>query len=758
MYTFSDFSLDLGRYQLTRNGEDVKLTKLSFNMLKTLVEAAPNMVTQDELIDRVWGENRLITPENLMQRVKTLRESLGDDAQNPQIIEVVRGKGVRLIPEVHLKEFDTAEKQGHPYWLRFAAVLVVIVAIIAVIMKFQPDQATETGALVETDPTEQTDFVPVPGATIAVLPFSNLSSDPENQFFASGFHDDLLTRISRIRDIKTISRTSVLPYRDSSKNLRTIARELGVATVLEGGVQRSGDQVRINLQLIDAETDVHLWADTYTRELTAENVFAIQSEITAAVATSLEAILSDDEKHYLEQLPTQNLQALDAYFKGIEAVNQNTTEGYQEAILNFQKAIELDPGFAEAYGRQALALLDQIWYNALTVSEQLERSRPLIDQAILLDPDSSDAYNALGKWYQYDKNTEMAEKAFRQSIALVPNNSDALANYGNLKQWSLMDSAGAVEQYQRALEIDPQSIGVKTQLAESMSMLGRGHEAIAMLEESLEDNPDFPNTHRVLADLYSWTQMRQDKAIRAMMHAYSADPGQPVFSGMLAHMYDRIGDRETAALWADNAVRLIPDPGEARIYEALALYYRGQVEEATAIFRELSLKKSSDPTAFFMTIMDDVLNGRAQQALAQFRAMAPEMESGHFTVKSHHFGIGIGYVSTLLATGDEEGAHRMGEHLLAQADSLPRSGAFGIQFYDATLYALLGNETAAIDKLGEWVDLGGASSAVLDQSDLGFSTLTDNPRYQALIETVSQRLVEQRRNLQTWGIDGLSHP
>ncbi len=330
--------------------------------------------------------------------------------------------------------------------------------------------------------------------SIAVMPFSNLSAESSNQFFADGVHDDLLTRISNIQEIKTISRSSVMTYRDSTKSLRSIATELGVSTILEGGVQRAGDQVRINLQLIDAEADMPLWAQTFTRELTATNVFAVQAEITEAVAGALKVILSVDERSQLEKQPTTNLQALDAYFLGNQLFSHTTSESVGQAILSYQSAIRLDPEFALAYSKQASAVLEQARLSGLPVKTQLEKSRPLIDQAILLDPQSSEAFAALGMWYRYSRDTEKAIQAYEQAVALGPNNAVALAAYGSMVQYEMSDPASAIELFRRAIELDPQNIGLKTELARALP----AEEGIRMLEDIIVEYPDYAVAYRDL--------------------------------------------------------------------------------------------------------------------------------------------------------------------------------------------------------------------------------------------------------------------
>lgn len=191
--------------------------------------------------------------------------------------------------------------------------------------------------------------------SIAVLPFANRSNLPEDAFFVDGIHDDLLTYIAQIGSIKTISRTSVMKYRDSTQSVPDIARELDVATVLEGGVQRSGDTVRINVQLIDARTDDHLWSQIYDRELTAANVFTIQSEIATAIAEALRTELTPAARQRFENAPTDNLEALEAYFLGRQSMATRTVSDLARAVEYFESATTADPTFALAYAGLSLA-------------------------------------------------------------------------------------------------------------------------------------------------------------------------------------------------------------------------------------------------------------------------------------------------------------------------------------------------------------------------------------------------------------------
>ena len=234
------------------------------------------------------------------------------------------------------------------------------------------------------------------GRTIAVLPFENRSASDEDAFFVDGIHDDILTHLTRIGTIKVISRTSVERFADTNLSIPEIGAELGATSILEGGVQRAGDRVRVNVQLIDADSDEHLWAETYDRELTARNVFSIQSEIAAAVAVAMRTALTDDEQKRIASVPTDNLEAYEAYLLGKQRLAKRTGASLREAQEYFLRATELDPQFALAY----VGLADSYQLEQTYVREHgsglLEKAEAAITEAIRLDNDLGEAYASRG--------------------------------------------------------------------------------------------------------------------------------------------------------------------------------------------------------------------------------------------------------------------------------------------------------------------------------------------------------------------------
>ncbi len=328
--------------------------------------------------------------------------------------------------------------------------------------------------------------------SIAVLPFENMSLDASNEPFAIGIHDDLLAHLSKIGSLKTISRTSVLQYRDTTKTIPQIASELGVATILEGGVQRAGDRVRINVQLIDAAEDEHLWAETYDRQLSAANIFAIQSEIATSIAEALRATLSQQEQERLASAPTQNLAAVERYFLGKRLLEQRTRESLSAAVEYFQQVIELDPNFALAHSGLADAYMLLPEYSAsLDWKVAREKSEAAANRALELDPDLPEALCSMG-WnrliHYYD--WKEAEALLRRALGVQSNNTCALHWLSHVL--SLQGRhAEAIEWARRALEVDPLSRLMGMNLSYILMDAGHFDEAIELAHVTLQREPDY---------------------------------------------------------------------------------------------------------------------------------------------------------------------------------------------------------------------------------------------------------------------------
>jgi len=352
--------------------------------------------------------------------------------------------------------------------------------------------------------------------SIAVIPFENISGDAANDPFTIGIHDDLLTHLSRIGSLKTISRTSMLQYRNTTKTIPEIARELGVATILEGGVQRSGDRIRINAQLIDAETDSHLWAATYDRQLTASNIFAIQTEIAMSIAEALAATLTEGEQQRLAKVPTESLAALDAYFLGKQLLERRTRESLLAAVEYFEEVIKLDPDFALGHSglADAYMILPEHDEN-LDLDMVKQKSVAAVNRALELDPNipevlASMAWNLMIHEYKWDE----AEKIMRRALEIEPNNTNALHWMSHILSWQGRQEEG-LKYAERAVEVDPLSLLMERNLSYILVDSGRFDEAIKLAYEVRERDPGLSE---VIGDLWLFMLRaeRIEEAVAAM--------------------------------------------------------------------------------------------------------------------------------------------------------------------------------------------------------------------------------------------------
>jgi TolB-like protein/Flp pilus assembly protein TadD len=371
---------------------------------------------------------------------------------------------------------------------------------------------------------------PLP-AGIAVLPFENLSADPENAFFADGVQDEILNNLAKIADLKVISRTSVMQYKTGAKrNLRQIANELGVAHVVEGSVQRSGKRVRVSAQLIDAKTDTHLWAERYDRSL--DDVFAIQSEIAQAITDTLRVKLSPSQAKALAAAPTRDTEAYDLFLKGEyqerQAESAENKELFDHAETFYRQALARDPNFALAYARLAYNRLFRHWFGNRLNSAQLEDVKSNIDRALAVAPDLPEAYLALGMFYYWGhRDFDSALRELNRAIELQPSNSDSWtfrgAIYRRRGEWRR-----SLAEYERALDLNPRESSISTEIGNSYLCLRRWSEAERALTRGLALDPRNINAGYHLAQTY--TNSTGD--IRRARQAWEGIPEQLANSGL----------------------------------------------------------------------------------------------------------------------------------------------------------------------------------------------------------------------------------
>ena len=416
------------------------------------------------------------------------------------------------------------------------------------------------------------------GQLVAVLPFRNRSALAEDAFFAEGIHDDLLTQLSKIAGLKVISRTSVMRYADTEKSIKEIGGELGAAVVLEGAVQRAGDQVLVNVQLIDASTDVHLWAENYDRALSTETIFAIQADIAGAVAGAMRVVLSPNDTQSLIAGSTSSLKAYEAYLHGrlklLESSNTDATL-LQEALAAFDQAIELDPTFAEAYALKARVQLSGYWF-AITPQSSREAAKISIEKARALAPEAIETQLAEA-YYDYWglQDYASADARLQRILQRVPDNSEAwgLRAYVARRDGRFEESLSAAR---RALELDPLSGATLTTLAETLRVLGRTEESVETLERAEAIGIDTRFERMVMGETLGNAQM----AWKAVDGLDSTSSVYTFRAALLTRDPENLALALSPALWPQER-RSPPDfPESYALAQAEALRVQGDMEQA----------------------------------------------------------------------------------------------------------------------------------------------------------------------------------
>ena len=333
-------------------------------------------------------------------------------------------------------------------------------------------------------PNKQSSFGELPGKSLAVLPFANLSGNPENAYFAAGIQDEIITRLAKVGELKVVSCLSTQRFKSSPDDLPAIAKQLGVANVLQGSVQRSSDAVRVNVQLVKAETDTHLWADTFDRKLI--DIFAVESEIAKTIAETLRARLSGSEERAISAMPTTNLEAHELYLKGRYLWNRRTAENLQKALNYFQQAADKDPNYALAYAGIADTCALFSVYGAGAPQEYLPRAKAAAEKAVALNDSLAEPHASMGLVYYCYFNGVESAREFERAIELNPNYATAHHWYGRLTLVMIGQLGRAMVEAKRAYELDPVSSIIHADLGGVNLVARRYDEAVRQLRATVE--------------------------------------------------------------------------------------------------------------------------------------------------------------------------------------------------------------------------------------------------------------------------------
>lgn len=461
---FGVFEVDLAAGEVRKAGLRQRLTGQPFQLLRALLERPGEIVTRDELQQRLWPDNTFVDYDLALKKaVNRLREVLGDSAESPRFIETIPRRGYRFIasltsssipiepgdPHAAISEASERQISASRNQARFLRRLIASVALVAI-----------AGALLWLNAGKLRTRIFATSRSkeihsIAVLPFKNLSKDPEQEYFVDGMTDELITDLAKIGQVRVISHTSVMPYKGVGKPLGAIAGELNVDAIVEGTVLRSGNRVRVTTQLLGASPERHLWADSYQGDLA--DVLSLQDRIARSIASEIRVSLTPEEQAHWSSVHPPDPEAYDAYVRGRHYASQINPDGFEKAVVNFGRAIELQPRYARAYADLAETYCWAVATQMIPAQEGLLKARQAAIKALEVDDTLAQAHSSLA-WvkYTYEWNFPEAEKEFRQSLLLNPN-----ASWPHLWYGMYLAQANRIEEslasMKKAQQVDPLS-------------------------------------------------------------------------------------------------------------------------------------------------------------------------------------------------------------------------------------------------------------------------------------------------------------
>jgi TolB-like protein/DNA-binding winged helix-turn-helix (wHTH) protein/Tfp pilus assembly protein PilF len=549
---FGVFEVDLRAGELRKHGVRLRLQEQPFQILAMLLERPGETVTREELRNRLWTAETFVDFDHGVNKaVNRIREALGDSATSPRFVETVARRGYRFIADVAVGERTpeartvdlvplpedvvaaAAQPSSGPVrrWYLWT-ITGVALALASIIVGLWVRQASAPQ--------------PAPIHSLAVLPLENLSGDDSQEYFADGMTDELIATLGQISALRVISRTSVMPYKRVRKPLSAIARELNVDAVIEGTVLRSGGQVRITAQLIEARDDRHLWSETYDGEV--RDALTLQNKVAQAIAGQIRVNLNAHEQATLKHANVVvDPQAYEAYLKGRYFWNKRTGEDLEKAVEYFNRAIERDPNYARAYSGLAdtYALLGDWEYGVLAPRDAFPRAKAAAVKALQLDNTLGEAHTSLAFCLDaFDWDFKSADTEFRRGIELNPGYATAHHWYA----WHmalLRKNDDAIAEMKRAQDLDPLSLIINADLAELLLIAHFTDESIRQSRKTIEMEVNFPLAHNQLALAYLQRQNHAD-AISELQKAVQLSAGSQTCTANLARAYALSGRRNEA--------------------------------------------------------------------------------------------------------------------------------------------------------------------------------------------------------------------
>ena len=581
--------------------------------------------------------------------------------------------------------------------------------------------------------------------SVAVLPFENRSDESKDAFFVDGIHDDILTQLSKVSALRVISRTSVEQFRDTKLPMKAIADQLGVSKILEGGVQRAGERVRVTVQLIDAATDAHLWAENYDRELSAANIFAIQSEVAGAIAAALKASLTPAERTSVSAMPTESLEAWEAYQLGKQRLAKRTKPALVGAQNSFRSAIARDPNFALAWIGLADTLTVLTTYGEGPQDAGLEEAEKALDRALELDPNLAEAWASSGLVAVQRLQFDRAEQMFRRAIAFNPNYapahhwlSGALSDLGRRDE--------ALTEAERAVTLDPLSAVINVAVGRARSNVGRFDEALLAFQQAIEIDPTNPRAYGNIGDLYAYGYGRLDTAIPWYERAADLDPGSADLPGWIALAYWQLGDAFQANQWLTRSLSIGEGTFAANFVAAVAFLEGGKDDAAR---RHAQRAADLDPWGLYLIRDDDLRKGDYAKARMRYADAFPHLFAKNLSEFSDRDAFAaIDLALVLQHTGEGELAQLLLDRSETYFRNVPLMGAAGSAIARVAIHALRGETAKSLAKLREAEKAGWRDQwRYYRDFDPNLASIRNEPEFKAVFADIERDMAKQRAAL-----------
>jgi TolB-like protein/DNA-binding winged helix-turn-helix (wHTH) protein len=794
-YTVGDLLIDAGRQRVTRGDSVIALPRLSYDLLIALAQAAPNLVSLDALMEQVWPK-LVVSPETVSQRVKLLREALGDDARAPRYVEGVRGRGYRLIPLVEPYSPVAAAPSSQASAVTSAAgpppseagPAPSAASELAASVNPPASEAAAAGVAVSARPRSPVllwggvialtllagVFVvrqlirPAPAPTktsvevvapraVAVLPFDNLSAEPNNDYIALGVADSVLNQLASVPELIVVARSSSFALGKPTPEAREAGRRLGVRYLVTGSVQRAGQVLRVTAQLTDTTSNAALWSLKLDR--TIDDVFALQDQIAQRVAEQLNVTLQGRSARYAQY----GTDAYLAFLKGRALIESRRVKDVEESVRQFSRAIELAPTFAAALAElvrakmQLASLQTDPNAHGSAIQPELEA---LLNRAIQIDPTAGEAYFMRAMTNADQKDPRVAEADFRKGLELAPNFGPGLRDYALYLQEQQQYDAALV-QFDRARLVEPLSAENHYYKAELLrGVFLRRDEAAALYLQALSVQPEFYPAYTRLATV-RWEGGRLAEAIRYAEKSIAIEPAVDWTRERLIWFYVDAGDLPAAR---DVLRGHAPTSAEMAGPEALVCYRAGKVETAAKILRK--------------NIRNPEFNGGGYGYLIASSAVIEQSIASHDPSAGRQFilsipglkkeGAAVAFVDesfpevVRLATlehvvGDQAVASDLAERILKYLDRKPDVHFIGDwdEWARAAASAILGRDDAALSHLESLIQSTfGISPWGRIERDPAFTALRATPRFQAIVSRIRVWLENETQQLEQMRVSG----